>query len=169
MHWWHSFYYSIWQLQQGPSMHGLIFYANIIIDSKINNSIFEAPNFLIVFVSWLNLDLGIDICFYNGIDSYYGKQLVFPAYIIYVFLLITIIIIACNCLQRIAHYIWSYTLYTYTAYLHQADHYSSSIYNYHLSWSITTGVLEMILWSKCDVLNTKSHSMILDNFHYHHS
>ena len=86
------------------TIHGLIFYANVL---AANHSIFlpfDTPNFLTVFISWLNLDLGIQTCFYSGMDSY-GKamlQLVFP---VYVFLLIAIIIVLCEYSQRIAHLI----------------------------------------------------------------
>ncbi|XP_064389019.1 uncharacterized protein LOC135337056 [Halichondria panicea] len=73
------------------NIHGLIFYANIV---AANKAIFfpSLNNFITVFVSWVNLDLGIDTCFYNGMNSQ-GKvllQLVFPAYL---FLLMFFIII----------------------------------------------------------------------------
>ena len=83
------------------TIHGLIFYANILAANRSIFIPFDTPNVLTVFVSWLNLDLGIKTCFYSGMDSY-GKlllQLVFPAY---VFLLIAIIIILCDHSQRIA-------------------------------------------------------------------
>ena len=50
------------------NIHGLIFYANIV---AANRAIFfpNLNNFLIVFVSWVNLDLGIETCFYNGMNS----------------------------------------------------------------------------------------------------
>ena len=64
------------------SVNGLIFYANIV---HSNHSIFftDGSNFLSVFIAWLNLDLGIEMCFYNGMDMY-GRtwlQFAFPAYI----------------------------------------------------------------------------------------
>ena len=83
------------------TIHGLIFYANILAANRSIFLPFDTPNVLTVFVSWLNLDLEIKTCFYSGMNSY-GKlllQLVFPAY---VFLLIVIIIILCNRSQRIA-------------------------------------------------------------------
>ena len=50
---------------------GIIFYANII---SINDSVFlandNAYKLLRVFVSFTNLDLGIETCFYNGMDTY---------------------------------------------------------------------------------------------------
>ena len=77
------------------TIHGLIFYANILTANYSVFLPFATPNFLTVFISWLNLDLGIEICFYDGMDSY-GKfllQLVFP---IYVFVLIGTIIVLCE-------------------------------------------------------------------------
>ena len=62
---------------------GFIFYANIV---HINRTIFfpsTEANPLAVFVAWLNLDLGIETCFYNGMDAYAKAwlQFVFPIYI----------------------------------------------------------------------------------------
>ena len=64
------------------TLNGLIFYANIV---HINKAILY-PNrhdLLTVFIDWLNLDLGINTCFYNGLDSYVKSflQFAFPAYI----------------------------------------------------------------------------------------
>ena len=77
------------------TIHGLIFYANIL---RANYSLFLPPstsNFLTVFISWLNLDLGIETCFYNGMDSY-GKFLLQLAFPMYVFTLIGTIIVLCE-------------------------------------------------------------------------
>ena len=64
-------------------INGLIFFANII---KLNEAIFfpaGSIHFLSQFVSWLNLDFGIETCFYNGMDSYtkVWLQFIFPFYI----------------------------------------------------------------------------------------
>ena len=51
------------------TINGLIFYANVV---KVNSSIFLKPqktNVLTVFIAWLNLDLGIETCFYDGMDA----------------------------------------------------------------------------------------------------
>ncbi len=72
------------------TIHGLIFYTNIL---AANQSIFiPFHNALIVFISWVNLDLGIETCFYDGMNSQAKVllQLVFPAYL---FLLMFLIII----------------------------------------------------------------------------
>ena len=65
------------------TLHGLIFYANIV---EANHHIF-LPHFsnnpASIFLAWLNLDLGIQTCFYNGMDAYAKTwlDLVFPVYI----------------------------------------------------------------------------------------
>ena len=64
------------------TISGLIFYANIV---GANQSVLFPPDsiyFLRVFISWLNLDLGIETCFYDGMDAYVKTwlQFVFPIY-----------------------------------------------------------------------------------------
>ncbi len=86
------------------TIHGLIFYANIVSTNQTLFFPFENSNFLTVFISWLNLDLGIETCFYNGMDSY-GKlmlQLVFPAYL---FLLIFVFLVLHDRSQKVARII----------------------------------------------------------------
>ena len=73
------------------SINSIIFYANIL---DANRSVYFSQKHLDVaevFVAWLNLDMGIDTCFYSGMDIYVKTliELVFPAYII--FLVISII------------------------------------------------------------------------------
>ena len=72
------------------TIHGLIFYSNL-----LPVSYFTQPSALTVFISWVNLDLGIETCFYNGMSSQAKVllQLVFPAYL---FLLMFLIIILCR-------------------------------------------------------------------------
>ena len=71
------------------SINGLIFYANII---QANQAIFfphgaQGVNFctklLSVFIAWLNLDLGIQTCFFAGMDAYSKTwlQFLFPVYV----------------------------------------------------------------------------------------
>ena len=65
------------------TLHGLIFYANIV---ATNHHIFfpqSSNNPAGIFIAWLNLDLGIQTCFYNGMDAYAKTwlELVFPVYI----------------------------------------------------------------------------------------
>jgi len=61
-----------------------VFYANIV---EVNRTIFlpvESTDALSVFIAWLNLDFGIETCFYNGLDVYSKTwlQFVFPVYIL---------------------------------------------------------------------------------------
>ena len=69
-------------ISQG-TLNGLMFYANVV---KVNEYLLyneEQTNPLAVFIACLNLDLGIETCFFNGLTAY-GKtwlQFVFPVYI----------------------------------------------------------------------------------------
>jgi len=50
-------------------LSGLVFYANII---GVNRTTFlpvESTDILSVFVAWLNLDFGVETCFYEGTDA----------------------------------------------------------------------------------------------------
>ena len=65
------------------TINGLIFYANVL---AVNSATFFQPqtaNILTVFIAWINLDLGIETCFYNGMDTYAKTwlQFVFPLYV----------------------------------------------------------------------------------------
>ena len=69
-------------ISQG-TINGLIFYANVI---KSNEYIFLPPqqtNPLTVFIAWLNLDLGVETCLFQGLTAYSKTwlQFVFPFYI----------------------------------------------------------------------------------------
>ena len=81
------------------TINGLIFYANIV---QANRSIFFPPgktNPLTIFIAWLNLDLGIETCFYDGMNAYAFAwlQFVFP---FYVWFLIGLIIVVTHYSQR---------------------------------------------------------------------
>ena len=71
-------------ISQG-TINGLVFYANII---QANQDIFlpwrsTHPLSVTVFIAWLNLDFGVEICFFNGLDAYCKTwlQFVFPLYV----------------------------------------------------------------------------------------
>ena len=69
-------------ISQG-TINGLVFYANII---QANQDIFlpwRSTHPLTVFIAWLNLDLGVEMCFFNGLDAYTKTwlQFVFPLYV----------------------------------------------------------------------------------------
>ena len=75
------------------TINGFILYVNII---SINTPVFftELNHFspTYTFISLANLDLGIQTCFYNGMDDYakMGLQLAFPFYLIFIATLIII-------------------------------------------------------------------------------
>ena len=74
------------------NISSIILYANIV---GMNNLVFFPQHHSVVFVliSLLNINLGIETCFYNGMDGY-GKswlQLVFPSYL---FALVILLVIA---------------------------------------------------------------------------
>ena len=75
------------------TINGLIFYANVV---KIYEPIFF-PNGpvkpLSQFISWINLDLGIETCFIDGMDSCSKAwlQFIFPGYVWFLLILIIIL------------------------------------------------------------------------------
>ena len=75
------------------TFNALIFYANVV---RVHNSVFfpmDHTNIVTVFIAWLNLDFGIEVCFYDGMDAFTRSclQYVFPAY---VWLLVIAVILA---------------------------------------------------------------------------
>ena len=74
------------------SINGLLFYANMI---KLNKSVLFSNKQIPVlnqFIAWLNLDLGIETCFFNGLDDYWKTWLQF----VFSLSLITGLIICCR-------------------------------------------------------------------------
>ena len=67
------------------TLNGLIFYANVVSIAGLtclrNCSVHPI---LSIFVAWVNLDFGIETCFYSGMDTYQKTwlQFAFPLYII---------------------------------------------------------------------------------------
>ena len=87
------------------TINGLILYANIV---NVHRDIFFPPddanfnvNPLSIFIAWINLDLGIPTCFYEGLDSYLYTwlQFIFP---LYLWLLIGFIIFSSRFSTKIA-------------------------------------------------------------------
>ena len=83
------------------TINGLIFYANVV---TLNSAIFFQPqttNVLTVFIAWVNLDFGIETCFFNGMDAYAKAwlQFVFP---FYVWALVGMIIVGSHYSGRVA-------------------------------------------------------------------
>ena len=82
-------------------LSGLLFYANVI---QANYQAFfprDTVNFFTIFLAWLNLDIGIETCFYDGMDIYVYSwlQFLFP---LYLWFLISTIIVISRYTQRIA-------------------------------------------------------------------
>ena len=75
------------------TLNGLIFYANVVYANKSILFPFQEINFITVFISWLNLDLGIDTCYFPGMDTYIKTwlQLALPAYVIFLVILVIVI------------------------------------------------------------------------------
>ena len=88
------------------TLNGLILFANIL---QANRTTFLPPNtshtssliaFLSAFIAWLNLDVGIPMCFFDGLTTYVKTwlQFVFPLYIL---TLVGVTIIASNYSTRV--------------------------------------------------------------------
>ena len=83
------------------TINGLIFYANIV---KLNEPFFFTNGNVSVlsqFISWLNLDFGIETCFFNGLTPVIKVwlQIVFP---IYIGVIIIIVIIVSHFSEKVA-------------------------------------------------------------------
>ena len=84
------------------TINGLIFYADIV---RANHATFFPPNttnsFLSWFIAWTNLDLGIETCFYSGLDAYVKTwlQFVFP---LYIWLIVVLIIVFSRYFNKVA-------------------------------------------------------------------
>ena len=77
------------------TLNGIIFYANIVAANRSAFLPFLTPNFVTIFIAWLNLDMGIDTCFFEGMNAYWKSwvDLCFPAYLI---LLVAMVILICE-------------------------------------------------------------------------
>ena len=65
------------------TINGLILYANIIGANSERFFSHTEVNVFTVFISWLNLDFGFDLCFFDGLDfyTYVWLQYAFPLYL----------------------------------------------------------------------------------------
>ena len=73
-------------------MNGLVFYANVVkasSDTLISNSV---SKYFMILSAWLNLDLGIETCFYSHFDMFWKVLLQF-AFPLYIWLLVAGIIL----------------------------------------------------------------------------
>ena len=75
------------------TLNGIILYSNIF---AINSGLFmpfERHNVLTIFIAWLNLNIGFDVCFIKDMNTYIKVwlQLLFPMYLIFLVILIIVI------------------------------------------------------------------------------
>ena len=83
------------------TINSLILYANLV---QVNKTVFFPSghiNPLTVFVAWLNLDFGFQICFFDGMDAFARTllQYVFP---VYIWILVGIIVFASGYSSRLS-------------------------------------------------------------------
>ena len=74
------------------TMNGVLFYANVVkasSDALISNSV---SKYFMILSSWLNLDLGIETCFFSHLDMFWKVLLQF-AFPLYIWLLVAAIIL----------------------------------------------------------------------------
>ena len=83
------------------TINGLIFYANIVSVNRAELFTSGETNILTVFIAWVNLDLGIETCFFDGMDAY-SKAWLQYAFPVYVWGLVGAIILASRRSTRIA-------------------------------------------------------------------
>ena len=87
------------------TINGLIFYANIV---KATDAFFfpqlTSDSIFSIFIAWLNLDLGVETCFYNGLNAYAKTwlQFLFP---LYIWLIVTAIIIVSHYSSKVSNLI----------------------------------------------------------------
>ena len=86
------------------TLNGVIFYANIF---NLNRSLFmpfDSANFHTTFIAWLNLDVGFDVCFIKGINTY-NKTWIETFFPLYLILVVFAIMIACRYSVRLSRVI----------------------------------------------------------------
>ena len=91
------------------TLNGLLFYANIV---KLYEPVFSRKGALPVLhqlISWINLDFGFEICFYNGMDSY-AKQWLQFGFPLYLWIIIIIIIELCKKFGKISRLMGSHAV-----------------------------------------------------------
>uniref|UniRef100_A0A1X7U264 TRP C-terminal domain-containing protein n=2 Tax=Amphimedon queenslandica TaxID=400682 RepID=A0A1X7U264_AMPQE len=91
------------------TLNGLLFYANIV---KLYEPVFSRKGALPVLsqvISWINLDFGFEICFYNGMDSF-AKQWLQFAFPLYLWIIIIIIIQLCKRYGKVSRLMGSHAV-----------------------------------------------------------
>ena len=86
------------------TLNALIFFANIVATHRTILLPFPESNFVTIFISWFNLEVGIDTCYFQGMDAYSKTwlQFLFPTYII---LLVGAVIVVSAYSSRFSHLI----------------------------------------------------------------
>ena len=75
------------------TLNGIIFYANVVSITRLTSlQSCSIHPILSVFIAWLNLDFGVETCFYSGMDTYQKTWLQF-AFPLYIWLLVGAIIL----------------------------------------------------------------------------
>jgi len=74
------------------TLNGIVFYANVVQANSSSFFLNRTNHALIIFIACVNLDLGIETCFYDGMDMYAKAwlQFVFPVYIWLLVIAITV-------------------------------------------------------------------------------
>ena len=83
------------------TLSGLVFYANIV---GVNRTLFlpvETTDALSVFIAWLNLDFGVESCFYNGMDAYSKTWLQF-VFSVYIWMIVGLLILVSHFSDKFA-------------------------------------------------------------------
>lgn len=84
------------------TLNGIVFYANIIAANKSIFLPFQKPNFHSVIISWLNLDIGFQTCFFQGMDAY-AKTWIEFLFAVYIIALVVGVILICERSERFAY------------------------------------------------------------------
>ena len=86
------------------TLNGILFYVNLVGTNFTLFLPFETPNIFTLFIAWLNMAVGIDMCLYKGMDMYFKTWLlfVFPVYIISLLLFIPLL---SRCSPKFARFI----------------------------------------------------------------
>ena len=78
------------------TINGLVFYANILsFSGLLDYKTCSIHPILRVFLSWINLDFSIEVCFYSGMDVYQKTWLQF-VFSFYIWFLVGVIILFCH-------------------------------------------------------------------------
>ena len=86
------------------TLNAVVFYANVVAANKSILSAFQERNVLTVLLAWLNLDLGLDVCYYKGLDTY-AKTWIDFFFSFYINVLVVSVILVCKYSDKFAAFI----------------------------------------------------------------